>query len=424
MNKIFITLPFWLKTVAFWIVSIIEKKKRKGIYYLNYKSKFIRNAQENINEREFIQNKALEIVKKTPYYQEKKIDSFEDIPIISKKIINDNYESFCSSEKAYKIISTSGTSGEQLSIPVSKKMYQKKFASYDSFRELNNMQLNVPNANFFGREIFPIKRNKAPFWLYSPFSKQLVFSQYHLNQNTIKAYLNALELYNIKWIHGYPSFLNLFSELILEAELLKKTRNLNIKKISTGSESLLSFQKQNIENVFGCKVIDFYGQAESVAHIYTLKNNLYIDQSFSLIEFIHYRDNFYHIVGTQVDNENLPFIRYNTGDLVRLNEKNEILEIIGRIEDYIYLKDGRKISRLDHIFKTVMNLRESKIIQRKKGSAKILINPTDKFSEKDLKDLKDSIENKLGSDFDFTIVKTDYIPKTKMGKLKFVECSI
>src|SRR5690554_7124612 len=91
------------------------------------------------------------------------------------------------------------------------------------------------------------------------------------------------------------SWLSIIFKLIfrinLEAELLKKTRNLNIKKISTGSESLLSFQKQNIENVFGCKVIDFYGQAESVAHIYTLKNNLYIDQSFSLIEFIHYRDN-------------------------------------------------------------------------------------------------------------------------------------
>ncbi|HZH70781.1 MAG TPA: hypothetical protein VFD80_10040, partial [Flavobacteriaceae bacterium] len=195
-------------------------------------------------------------------------------------------------------------------------------------------------------------------------------------------------------------------------------------KISTGSETLLVFQKKNIEQVFGGVIFDFYGQGESVAHIFTYKNRLFVDKTFSYVEFIHFKDDLYNIVGTQVDNELLPFIRYNTGDLARINEQGEILEIIGRIEDYIYLKDNTKISRLDHIFKSVKNIREAKIIQREKGKAQFLINPTKDFSEDDEKELIDSVVGRLGNDFEFEIEKTSYIPKTQMGKLKFVECSI
>src|SRR5690606_9968635 len=127
---------------------------------------------------------------------------------------------------------------------------------------------------------------------------------------------------------------------------------------------------ENIQNVFGCEILNFYGQGESVANIFTYNNRLFVDKSFSYVEFIHFKEDFYHIVGTQVDNECLPFIRYNTGDLARLDKQGNIIEIIGRIEDYIYLKDGTKISRLDHIFKAIKHIREAKIIQEKKGSAK------------------------------------------------------
>src|SRR5690606_5626011 len=152
------------------------------------------------------------------------------------------------------------------------------------------MPLNVPNANFFGRTIFPVEKKTAPYWLYSPFSKQLILSQYHLNNETIHEYLHALEKYKIQWIHGYPSLLNLFSELIIEADLVERIKKIGVRKISTGSESLLPFQKQNIEEVFGCEMLNFYGQGESIAHIYSHNNQLFVDRAFSFVEFVHYKD--------------------------------------------------------------------------------------------------------------------------------------
>lgn len=422
MEKLFINLPFFLKNIAFGIVSLMEKRKRKGKYYLQYKTKLIESVKNDLTAEDIIKDKAIETVNRLPYYKGEKIKSFNEIPIIDKNIINNHYCLFFNTTaQPFTEMKTSGTSGQSLKIPLSKKMYQKKFAAYDAFRELNEMCLKEPNANFFGRTIFPVKKKVAPFWLYSSFSKQLVLSQYHLNENTVNDYLDALSKYGIKWIHGYPSFLNLFSELLIEGGLVEKCRDLKISKISTGSETLLSFQKQNIEKVFGCEVLDFYGQGENVAHIFSYNNELYVDKTFSYVEFVHYKDDLFHIIGTQVDNECLPFIRYNTGDLARINDQGKIIEIIGRIEDYIYLKDDTKISRLDHIFKSVKNLREAKIIQEHKGSAKFLINPTNNFTDKDYKELRESIMSKLGNDFIFKIEKTSHIPKTKMGKLKFVE---
>lgn len=425
MEKLFIKMPVWIKGIAFLLISISEKRNRKGKNYKHYKNEFILNAKKGIDNNNVIKERALKIVSQIPFYNKYKLAAFEDIPIVDKTIINNNYEMFSNmSIKPFKVLKTSGTSGQSLTIPVSKSMFKKKFAGYDAFRELNEMSSNVPNANFFGRTIFSVNQKKAPFWLYSFITKQLVLSQYHLNDRTISDYLNALEKYRIEWIHGYPSFLNLFSELIIEANLVQRVRLLGIKNISTGSETLLSFQKENIENVFGCEILNFYGQGESVAHIYTYNNQLFVDKTFSYVEFIPYKDDLFHIVGTQIDNECLTLIRYNTGDLARLNYKGEVVEIIGRIEDYIYLKDGTKISRLDHIFKSVENIREAKIIQKEKGSAKFLINTTDIFSDNDLDTLKKSVQNKLGKDFNFLIEKVDHIPKTSMGKLKFVECLV
>lgn len=425
MEKLFIKLPTSFKKLALGLVSILEKRKRKGEYYISFRSKFIKNTNNNYSDEDTIKKKALEIISETPYYNTQQITSFNEIPIIDKSIINANYKLFLNSnKKPFKVMKTSGTSGQSLRIPVSKKMFQKKFAGYDAFRELNEMHLNEPNANFFGRTIFPTERKKAPFWLYSPFTKQLVLSQYHLNEKTVDDYLRVLEKYKIKWIHGYPSFLNLFAELIIEKGLVEKTKRLGISKISTGSETLLVFQKKNIEQVFGGKILNFYGQGESVAHIYTYNDRFFVDKTFSYVEFIHYKEDLYQIIGTQVDNECLPFIRYNTGDLARIDKNGEIIEIIGRIEDYIYLNDDTKISRLDHIFKSIKNLREAKIIQEQKGSAKFLINPTKDFSDKDYRELTESILSKLGKDFKFDIEKTNHIPKTKMGKLKFVECLV
>jgi|SRR5690554_3960861 len=423
MEKLFLKSPIFLKNILFNLISYIENNKRRGKYYKQYLKEFKQFFK--IDNSLKLKKEALKITKSHPFYKNFVISNFEDIPIINKATINENYNSFINeNSKPYKVLKTSGTSGQSLTIPCSKAFYQKKFAGYDFFRKLNGLDLSSPNANFFGRTIFDVNKKQPPYWLFSRLSKQLVFSQYHLNNQTVILYLEQLEVKKIRWVHGYPSFLTLFCELIVEKGLEKRCANLKLSGVTTGSETLFPAQENVIKEVFQCEVFNFYGQGEGVADIFQYNKNWNINQAFSFVEFIHYKENLYHIVGTQLSNSCMPLLRYDTGDIVELDSKNNVLRIIGRIEDYIYLKDKTKIGRLDHIFKNVKNIIEAQIRQTIVGEAIFYLNVNSRFDKVNENELKYSIREKLGEDFNYEIVIVDHIEKTKLGKLKFVVTDI
>ena len=90
---------------------------------------------------------------------------------------------------------------------------------------------------------------------------------------------------------------------------------LDIKYVTIGSENLYDHQKDLILKAFNTIAYQHYGLTEGVANISQKKDgNLYVDEDFSVVEFIPKSELSYSIIGTSLSNWAMPLIRYDTGD--------------------------------------------------------------------------------------------------------------
>ncbi len=430
-TEILIHLPHLLKSLLVNIEGRISHKKRYGSEYERFLDEFAMTDNQRITKADlFIQLQPL--LQNIPYYKSLEIKSFDDIPIVDKSIIHNNIKDFILNEDVLlEYAHTSGTSGSPFIFPVSSKIIQKHFAATDFFRSLNQLSRKQVNANFIGRTFLKIKQDKEPYWVYNKASNQLLLSQYHISDRTVSAYLEALKKYKVEWIHGYPSTMANLASLINNNNLQDEVLSLDLKGITLGSETLYDNQKKLIEKTFKTKTYNYYCQSESVAAIYECPmGHLHINEDFSYVELIHEEDNLYRIVGTQIDNECMPFIRYDTKDLVEIDEvfkcgcgaKGRVVKrIVGRQDDYVTLFDGRKVGRLDHIFKDMSGIVEAQIRQYDKGKAEFWLMADPNCNKREVeKKLRDQIHQKLGNDFNYNILYKDSIPRTKSGKFRLV----
>lgn len=429
IKSIFINLPQPIKSFLFYFISYFTYLKRYSGRFHEYLSSFkINNDVSLINENSIVDIKhEIKLLYNLEYPK-----PIKDFPIIDKATLKImlNRTNYYDGISFTESLNTSGTTGSALLIPVSKEFLKYKFASIFYFKEVHNSGLEIKSASFIGQVFFPLDKKKPPYWIKSHFTNQLIFSQYHLNEKNVIHYVHALIKYNIKTIHGYPSTISILAQLIIDKGIQNTIDKLSLVSITLGSEALSQRQKSLIESVFKCNVYSFYGQTESVVDIFECeKGKFHINERFSFVELIDNKDGYFRLIGTQLKNSKFPLIRYDTGDLVVYNPEEKcscgrksrvISEIIGRNEDFITLNDGRKIGRLDHIFKDSFAVVECQFIQKEKGKSELLIVKSKEYKQSDENKIIKNIQQKLGFDFEVEIKYVQTIPKSKNGKLKQV----
>ena len=129
------------------------------------------------------------------------------------------------------------------------------------------------------------------------------------------------------------------------------------------------------------------------------------------------------VIGTTLNNYGMPFLRYDTKDLVTWQETEQgrqILTIEGRVEDNIKLRDGGTLRRLSPIFKDMKHITESQIVQKSLDLLEFRIVRGEHYTQADEdllhREIKAFLQDQIGS----TVVYVDAIPKTKGGKMTFI----
>jgi len=426
----FFKAPYFIKVIVTNIVAYRQKKQR-------YNKKFHQaldyyNAVDFSETFAFDREKFLSQIEGNAYFDpDKKIIEY---PVITKDNIKKEYDQIINENEVSSYLYTSGTTGSGLKFPISSEFLNHQWAVFWKFRNIHGLTLDTWVAYFIGRTLFDLNQSKPPYWISSYPTKQLLLSVYHLNEDTIESYLDAIIKKDIHWIHAYPSVLHEISNLIKANHLEDKAKKMKINVITTSSEKLFMHQKENIESVFGCPVRQLYGLTEGVVNIFECeKGSFHIDESYSYVELIPKEgnaNNEYKIIGTSYHNRAFPLVRYDTGDTCIVDKKNMqcncgrnsrvVKEILGRDEDYLILANGVKLGRLDHIFKALVNIKEAQIYQKEIGSAEFRVVKGENYSHEDEEKLKYEIVEKLGKEFNYRIVYLPKIAKTKRGKLKFV----
>ncbi|MGE5401186.1 MAG: hypothetical protein ACM3S2_12340 [Ignavibacteriales bacterium] len=431
MNPFYFKLPYLIQNIVVNVFGLTIRYKRYDKEFYNALEMY--RKLDRKEECKLDIEKVVELARNSRFYSIKNEQDFYNSPIISKCTIKEKYDKIINPKYVFNYYHSSGTTGSGLNYPVSKEFVAKQWAIFWKFRYIHDLNTRTWCAYIIGRNILNTERKKPPYWIKSYPTHQYLFSNSHLNKNTVELYLKKIKKSKIYWMHGFPSTLNYLATLIQEQGLEKIARELNLRIITTSSETLFDFQKRNIENMFGCKVRQLYGLTEGVANIFECEEgSLHIDESFSYVEFIREENSCedYKIIGTTYTNKAFPLIRYDTGDTVKLHDENYkckcgrksrlVKEIIGREQDYLILEDGTKVGGSGFFFKQIVNVKRAQIYQNKRGEATFYLVKGPGYTQEEEKHLIEEIENKLGKNFKYTIQYTDELMKLKNGKTKFV----
>jgi len=353
------------------------------------------------------------------------------LPILDKQTVQENLADFHSDLKnqmRYSTVHTSGTTGTGLIFPVTLEAEQEQWAVWWRYRARFDLDRHTSYAHFHGKSVVPFERSKPPFWRVNRPGRQILFSAYHMSEHNLPYYVDELNRRQPPWIQGYPSLLGILASFMLEEgyEL-----NYGPKVITVGAENLLPQQKLVIERAFGKPCRQHYGMAEGVANISECpEGRLHVDEDYAYVEFLSIDNDSYRIIGTGYTNNAFPLLRYDTGDIAKLESPEEecpcgcigrlVKSIDGRKEDYILTPDGRRIGRLDHIFKDMVNVRECQVFQEHVERIVFRVVRGKEYSKRDermfLREARKRLGNRIVIDIDYV----QAIERTRRGKLRFV----
>jgi len=448
-------MPTGVQNACISLYGYYWKKKRLGGSYSKY--------LKEIKDREFYTYEQWELYQTTqlrkilvhaynnvPYYSEKyknagldlgfleniKLNEIKEIPYTTK----DDFRKYCqTSMLANKIekgeyFSSSGSTGTPTHI-YTPDYFSQQAAAYMEARVLNwaGVSYKLPRGMVGGRRILPESKMSPPYYRYNIFEKQTYFSAYHISENTIDNYLKGIVDNKVEWMHGYAMSIYYIADFIQKAGL-KAPR---LKAVITSSEKLTKEMRTVISSVFKCPVFDSYSGSEFCGLISeNQQGELLVSPDVGIMEFVDQdgievaNGQIGEIISTGFINYDQPLIRYKIGDLAKVSTSQELStnhnmtkidEIIGRVEDTVIGKDGRKMVRFHSVFTDIPGLIQSQLIQKTHTNFEIKLIVDQSVYNRALSEhtITRRLVSQIGEVFvNFLYVK--HIPSEKNGKVKAV----
>jgi phenylacetate-CoA ligase len=359
----------------------------------------------------------------------RKINNIKELssyPVLTKEILRNNFDVLLVNKKKLNYFYTSGTSGTPLKVALTSNEMSLENAFIWRQRLLAGVKKKNKLATFGGRKIVKSNENKQ-FWRMNYTNNQLLFSGYHMNEENIKSYISKYNQWKAGYIQGYPSSIYKIAKFALDRGM-----ELYIPKaIFTSSETLLYYQREVIEKAFNSKIYDYYGSTERAGIITQCTHGKYHVNVES--GFLEINDSKFY--WTSFLNRSTPLLRYeigDTGEYDLINKKcgcgsyfPRLSKINGREEDYIYTFDMRPLGRLDHIFKSGMQVKEAQLVQDKIGEVIVNIVPDHTFNLNEIEyKITKAFADRVGDTLDLKLNIMKEIPKGSNGKFKFVVSNI
>lgn len=361
-----------------------------------------------------------------PYKDFKTLEDIKRLPLLTKEKARRNQSRLANDNKIKNALElrTSGSTGE---------IFKEYVSRYQWIIEQGIVWRHWKWLNYKFRDRMAIVRSYVPdkgepLWKLDRARNFLYFSAYHLTPGNAERYLMVMQKWKPTILRGYPASLYILARISEE----KRINIPPLKGVLTASEMLLPHYRDAIERAFNAKVFDWYGQAETTVTMNECEahEGMHINMEYGLCELLpdsSLNDNERRIVATNLHNDAMPLIRYDTGDIAVLHEKEDsclcgrtlplIKYIKGRSDDFLYAPEGRIIPSVnlytmmyhfDHII-------SFQFIQNDKKSLEIRIKGNS-INSQDVSQLEHEIKNRFGNGIDLSISQSGDFIQTEEGK--------
>lgn len=417
----------WLRRTVYWTLDAIKGGKIKA-HRKDIRAKLAgeKGIDDSLNE-------ILKYVKQNvPYYQEKDYLSLSDFPVINKKIIMENYDSFRSveyldNEKLHEV-ATSGSSGNPFHAYQDANKRRRVIADLTEIHEKLGWKigeryvfLRAWTGNYNNMRIQQLKQN---------FIAVDVIDFDRVAMDRLRKTLKKDK--NIRTILGYSSSLMDLARYMLDQG--DSAEDFSVQLILADSDNLSPEGKANLEKVFGCPVVSRYDNEEQGILAYSLpyEDEFVINTPSLYVEILAMDADVPakpgetgRVVVTDMYNKAMAFIRYDTGDLAIAGEQDgnrclTIRSLQGRTSDVIFTMDGNAVysPTINNFICDFYSIKKYQLIQEAAGVFQLLIVCAEEGVALDEVDA--SMRRILGQDVQLTIRVVDNIPVGKNGKFKTV----
>ena len=333
---------------------------------------------------------------------------------------------------------TSGTTGTPLTLWQSRATLRQWYALFEArWRGWNGLSRHDRWGILGGQLITPAGNTKPPFWVWNAAMKQLYLSSYHLRPEHGSAYVESLRDHGVTYLWGYASALSALARIVIDHRLSPPP----LRAIISNAEPLYGHQRQTIRDAFRCRVVDTYGMSEMVCAASECEaGRMHLWPEVGIPEIL--RDDRDEpappgepgrLVCTGLISTEMPLIRYDTGDRVALEPEHAkcecgrtlplLRQVEGRCDDTILTPDGRRVGRLDPVFKAALPIVEAQIEQRSPTQVHVRIVPANGYSQQTELEVARALRERLG-DMDLSFERCSRIPRGPNGKFKAVVCKI
>jgi len=188
---------------------------------------------------------------------------------------------------------------------------------------------------------------------------------------------------------------------------------------------------------FKSPIFDQYGAAEQACFISQCEQGSYhVHPEFGVTEFLPDksldRPSHCRIIATGFTNWAMPLLRYDTGDVAVPSDRRcactrnfqVVEELVGRLDDLLITPDGRRIGRLDPVFKGLDTIQRAQIVQESADKIRVRLVPGRGFIAAHQESLRRELAKRLGDDMRIVFEIVDDIPVGPGGKFRAVVCRL
>ena len=324
---------------------------------------------------------------------------------------------------------TGGTTGSPFSFATTRRALQEQWAIWWRFRATHGLTPRIRSGHFGGQPVTRATKASPPFWRNNPAANLVYFSSNQLTAATAPAYMREINRQRLMWLHGYPTVLVALGRFALDQGLELHDP---LTWLTTGSEGLTADDRAILKMAFGVTTIrQHYGLAEAVANFSECGDGmLHVDEDHAAVEFVPHKEmgGLFHVVGTAMSNPITPFVRYDTGDFVRLPKEpcgcghpgRSVLEVVGRDTDFLRLPSGALLGPLNQIGKGVRGVNSLQLVDRGEQGVVALVVPTGHWSSEYEKALQEQIVKRSAEPVAVE-VRLHHTPiRTSAGKVRAV----
>jgi phenylacetate-CoA ligase len=358
------------------------------------------------------------------------------LPTMNKRDARDHVETLVWRGVAGGVFpyTTGGSSGEPLIFYFGRERQASDAAGRMRARRWWGVEPGEREAYLWGA---PVELNKTDRIksLRDRLVNQLVLNAFAMSSEHMDDYLDGLQAWQPKCLYGYASSIAL---LAAHAEVRRRTLRLpQLRVVCTTGEPLYPHQRELIARVFGAPVANEFGSRDIgfTAHEAPGGQMLLMSES-HIIEVLDEAGQPVapgeagEAVVTGLTSAAQPFIRYRTGDVLRLSSEpaaggqglHVIAEVTGRQTDFVVAADGRVMHALAviYVLRAVPGIAQFKCIQHALDRMEVQIVPDVDWNEAAREAVVAGLRARLGDALQVDLRMLDDIPPEASGKHRYV----